>query len=398
MALSELTRFSIPTEVVYGINALELLGVEAKRLGAIRALVVTDKGVKDSGVLDRALLSLKNSDIPCAVFHQTPQDPDSQLVDSLVGLIKKEDGCNCVVGLGGGSVLCAAKAAALVATNGGNIRDYAGVERYQRPPLTCIAVTTTAGSGAEVSKVTVMTDDLSKHKMGIIGFTNAPRLAILDPLLLVSLPKSQAVASGADAFTHAIEAYLSARATPLTDTIALKAIEIISANFCPSVLTDDLEAKSNMLFASTIANMACGNAGLGLSHALEPAITYMCNIRGYEPFSYGMIHAICLPHVLKFNLPARESKFASMADAMGLSWSGASIGELGKAAIERVKDILIALDAPKKLPWKEVPPEDLEGMVNAVLEHGKAHPNPRKYNREDLITLFENIIQGWDKD
>ena len=95
MALSELTRFSIPTEVVYGMNALELLGVEAKRLGVTKALVITDKGVKDAGILEKALLSLQNSDIPSAVFDQTPQDPDSQLVDSLVGLLKKEDGCNC---------------------------------------------------------------------------------------------------------------------------------------------------------------------------------------------------------------------------------------------------------------------------------------------------------------
>lgn len=392
MWFDQLLRFSVPTEIVYGLNSLRLLGSELKRLGVSKLLFITDSSIKNAGILKAAFDSLEDYGIQFVIFDQCPPDPDTQIIDRIVGELKA-NGCDCVVGAGGGSILCAAKATALVATNGGNIRDYKGNERYRKAPLPCIGIPTTAGSGSEVSKITIITDELTKHKIGISGFQNAPRVAILDPTVLSSVPKNQAVASGVDALTHAMEAYVSSQASPATDAIALSAIEIITNNFYSSVFTDDLRPKGEMLLASCMANLACGNAGLGLNHAMNAAITYLMSIRGYPFVSYGFIHAILLPHVLEFNLPTRENKFALMAQVMGASSFNRTTNEVARMTIDRLNELLAILDAPRYLPWKNVPREDLLEMARFTSQHGAARSNPRKYTLEELVYIFEKVLQ-----
>ncbi len=394
MAQRGITRFGVPTDIIYSLGSLGLLGEEVKKLKGTRVFFVTDPGVNAAGVLEQAFRSLQDGGISVVLCDQAPPDPDTQVIQQLAEKLK-ESHCDCVVTAGGGSALCTGKGVALMATNPGTIRDYSGADRYPNPPLSCIAIPTTAGSGSEVSRATIITDERTMRKMGIRGSTNAPRVAILDPMVLESVPKNQAIASGVDAWTHAIEAYCSIRATPLTDAIAFAAMETIAHNLCPSILADDLEAKSRMLLASSMANIACGNAGLGLVHAMNGAITYTYSSRGYPPVAYGLIHAICLPHVLEFNLPACEGKFASMAKAFGVNGDDKSEAELARMGIQRLKELLLAIDAPRKLPWENVQADDVVEMARVVLERAAVNPNPRKYAERDLISLFEKALLGW---
>lgn len=388
----ELSRFSLPTEMLFGLDSSSQLGAEAKRLGAQKVLFVTDSGVRAAGILEGAFNSLREAEMPFQLFAEAPQDPDTQIVGR-VARLAQEEGCDCIVVAGGGSALCTGKGAALMVTNPGNIRDYRGHERYQNPMLLCIGIPTTAGSGSEVSKNTILTDEETNRKFQVSGYSNCPRLAILDPLLVRSVPRSQAVASGVDALTHAIESYVSNEATPLTDAIALQAVEMMGRSFLPSVLSDDLDAKAEMLLASSMANVACGNAGLGLSHAMNGAITYFYKAFGYPPVAYGMIHAILLPHVMEFNRPVREAKLANLALALGEPEEG-SQADLAERAVERVKEMLVALGAPQRLPWEGLTAQEVEEIVQVTVE--RPRPNPRKATREEMAMLVKRALQGWE--
>ncbi len=395
MRMDEISRFSLPTDTIFGLGTTSRLGTETKRLGITRAMVITDAGVRNAGILDEALASLENSGIPFIIFDQTPSDPDTRVIDTTVSLAR-ESGCNGVIAAGGGSALCAGKATASMMTNKGNIRDYAGAGKFVNPPLPCIAIPTAAGSGSEVSKVTIITDEERADKMSIVNFGHAPKVAIVDPMMVRTTLRTQAVASGIDALTHAIEAFYSKQATPLTDGIAVAAIKMIDRNFRPAVLGDDFEAKANMLFASTTANIACGNAGLCLSHAMNHAVNYLIKARGYPPVSYGLIHGICLPISMEFNMPACESKLATLAISLGLGNRGESELELAAKTIARIKELLFALGALRRLPWETIPSTELEEMSQITLGKSQAFDNPRRPTETEMIALFEKTLVGWE--
>lgn len=389
MRMHELSRFSVFTDIIFGIHSSSELGPECKKLGAKRVLVVTDKVIVT--ILGEAFDSLQSSGISYVVYDKAPIDPTDRDIRQTVSFLK-ENACDCVVTAGGGSALCTGKGAAFIATNEGNISDYEKRDKYRNPPLPCIAIPTTAGSGSEVSKITPITNEKTNIKAGIFG--DAPKVAILDPLLLKTCPRGQAVASGVDALTHCIESYCSRRATPLTDGIALKGMEMIARSFCPSVLGDDLDAKAEMLFASTVANIACGNAGLGLSHALNGGLTYLYRTRGYTPVAYGDLHAICLPLVMEFNLPVVETKFSAMARALGVK-EKASQKELALKSVERVKELFGSLNTCYKLPWKEIPAKELEEVAKLTLGTPLAELNPRKATESEIISLIQKALDGW---
>ncbi|MFC2059634.1 iron-containing alcohol dehydrogenase [Chloroflexota bacterium] len=396
MSPSEIMRYTALTEVIFGWNSLGVLGAQVKKLGGTKVLFVTDPGVKGAGILEEAFKSLEDANIPIVLYDQATPDPDTQTIDQVVRMIKENE-CDFVVTAGGGSGMCTGKGAALMATNPGNIRDYAGEDRYSHRTLPCIAIPTTAGSGSEVSRVTVITDEITKFKLAIRGFDNAPNVAILDPVVLRTTPRAQAVASGVDALTHAIEAYCARRASPVTDGMALPAMETIAKDICPSILAGDPDASARMLLASSMANFACGNAGLGLSHALNSTITATYKRQGYPPVAYGDIHAILLPLVMEFNQPVQEERLAVIARALGVAKKKhKSEAVLARAGIERLKELLSALNAPSKLPWDNVPDEVLVEMTKPLVDAAPVSPNPRRYTQQDLVGLLRKALQGWD--
>lgn len=389
--MEAITRYHMPTEVIFGFGSLQLLGGEARRLGIKKAIWVTDPGPWSSKVLEPGFASLKEANVDVVVFDQVPPDPDTQVV-AQAAKVAREHGCDGLIASGGGSGMGAGKATAILATNKGNdIRVYVGKE-LPNPGLTCIAIPTTAGSGCEVSRfATAISDERTKTKLGILYM--AAKVAILDPFILKTVPRSQAVASGADAWCHAIEALCSKRATPITDALALRAIGMIDWNFSASVLGDDMDAKAEMLLASCMANMACGNAGLGLSHAVNAPLTTYFLTHNLPHVSYGNLHAICLPIVMEHNLPACEGKLAQMAHVMGLPAKRKHQTELAHMAVDRVKEVLATVGAPRRIPWEGVPDSDLAELARGVLARMAPFPNPRVTTEVELAALLRRAIQ-----
>jgi len=319
MNYDQIYSFVLGTVIRHGYNSAAQVGAEVKRLRAKKVLIVSDKGVSGAGLLDPITQSLEGARVPFVVFDDVEVDPGTATVHKGVKLLQNE-GCNIVVVVGGGSPVCAAKGIALVATNGGAITDYEGIGKYKRPPLPVIAIPTTAGAGSEVSPMFIITDESRNYKMSVGGPACYPTVAILDPFLLRNIPFWPAVNAGLDALTHAVEACWTNLSTPFTDSIALGAISLMMENLAPMVLTGDLEAKNKQLLASTMANVACGNARLGLVHALSQPL-------GAYHLAHGYANGIMLPYVMEFNLPACEEKLAAMAIAMGEDKTAYTQGE-----------------------------------------------------------------------
>ena len=380
--------FTLPTKVLYGINTLNLVGVEAKKIGASKALVVTDEGIWKVGLTTPLLKNLEQSGLQYEVFYDVPQDPGTRVVDKGVQFLKKT-GCDLVIILGGGSALCAGKGIALVATNGGNIRDYEGVDKFTKSPLPVIAIPTTAGSGSEVSASFIIGDEeRNNHEMAINGYRCNPEVAILDPMILRSLPSRQFIISGIDALVHAIEATCTNLATPLTDTIAYEAIKMIMNNLAKAAFSDDLEAKSNQLFDSTMANIACGNAKLGLIHA-------MTNPMARYHVAHGLANGILLPYVMEYNMLACAEKYARMAEVIGSAKPNMSTIEKARSAIEEIKQLFILVDFPDRLSEEIIPRMEIPGMASIAMERSQIKLNLRKPNQLEIIQIYERAFQGW---
>jgi alcohol dehydrogenase class IV len=368
--------FSTPTQVGFGEGVSAKAGEIAKGMGATRVFVVTDPGVAKAGILSGALDSIHEAGLALTLFDQAPLDPT--LADAQrIGEAAKAFGADLVIAAGGGSGLCAGRSAAMAATNG-DLRGCTGHEKYANDPLPVIAIPTTAGSGSEVSKHVTLTDERTGRKTGIDGYTNAPKVALLDPALVQGVPRAVAVASGIDAFLHALEAYLSTRATPLTDAIALDAFERIW-DLLPRALAGDARAKGDMLFASSTANIACGNAGLTLVHAMNGGVTYCFKARGHQPVAYGMIHGALMPPILRFFIPAAAARFARLGPIVGVANGDPA------AVVETIVAWARACGAPPTLPWGRIPDADIDLIVEETL--ARQRPSPRQPTRDEARAI-----------
>ncbi|MCL5962631.1 MAG: iron-containing alcohol dehydrogenase, partial [Chloroflexi bacterium] len=249
--------FSSPTKMYHGFGSVNLAGDIASSLGITKAMVVTDRGIVKAGLLEGILGSLAGKNVQHAVFDDVEEDPDGETVQRGLSKLREAD-ANGVIAVGGGSPICAAKGIALVATNGGKIIQYEGPNKYKLPPLPVVAIPTTAGSGSDVSRWFVLHSKEEQRSFVVGGDACFPSASILDPMLLASLPKWQAIISGVDALTHAVEALWTTNATILTDAIAYECISVIVGNLTRAALTSDLEAKSRLHLAASMANIACG--------------------------------------------------------------------------------------------------------------------------------------------
>lgn len=395
--------FYLPTRIIHGPNSVQETGTEFRKTGATKALVVTDTGVISAGLLEGVLETLRKNNIPYTVFEDVEEDPGGVTVAKGAEVASKEK-CDGIVVVGGGSPICAGRGIGVVVANGGSIRDYAGLNKASKPPLPLIAIPTTAGSGAEVSQFIVLKDEERHSKMVVGSPTYFPKVAILDPLLIRTLPFWQFVVSGIDALSHAIEGYLTTMTTPITDALALSAVSLIYHNLRAASTSEDLDAKEACLIGSTMANMACGNARLGLAHAMTIPMEGMFRI------SHGMAVGILLPYVMEFNLPASYQRFGILAKSMGEHDMGKSVGELAPHAISALKGLFIDLAFPRKYSSSQIDRKTIPQMANMIMgglygEHDlkKKYPmnavipsaNIRKATIKDAIELYERSFEGW---
>ena len=304
-------KFFTPTKLLFGEGCSNDIGKWLKDLGSSRVLLVTDEGLKKIGLAGQIENRIRHEDLTVVTYSDVKENPTVTNVHEGRDLIKKEN-IDAIVALGGGSSMDAAKAIGILSAHDGSIVEYElGLKPFVKSGPTLIAIPTTSGTGSEATMGAVITDPRTHRKFDVVDPMMAPRLSLVDPLLTVSLPAALTGATGMDALTHAIEGYTATLASPLTDALHLKAIELIGKNLVKAY-TDgsDKEARTNIMMASLIAGIGFPNSGLGAVHGLSLPLGGRFNI------PHGIANAIILPHVMKFNLSSCPNKFSDIAKAL----------------------------------------------------------------------------------
>lgn len=305
------TKFFIPSVNVLGQGGVDEAINDIKTLGFKRALIVTDTPLVNIGLVDKVAAKLIDNGITVFIFDGVQPNPTVSNVEAGLAMLNAHE-CDFVISLGGGSPHDCAKGIALVATNGGSISDYEGLDVSTRPQLPLVAINTTAGTASEMTRFCIITDETRHIKMAIVDKNTTPILSVNDPELMIEKPAALTAATGMDALTHAIEAYVSIAATPITDACAIKAIELIKANLVNAVEQgDNIDAREQMAYAQFLAGMAFNNASLGYVHAMAH------QLGGFYDLPHGVCNALLLPHVQACNAKVVPGKLKDIAKAMG---------------------------------------------------------------------------------
>jgi len=371
-------KFHMPTEIVFGAGTIGELGrITSQRLRSSRPLLVTDKGVEAAGIAARVLQHLT----PLAVFSEIEPNPKHETVDR-GGELARELKPDLVIGLGGGSVLDAAKAIALLAANTGRIEDYEGREKYKSAPLRVLAIPTTCGTGSEVTWVSVITHAGRKFKMSIKGPLMYPAVALVDPDLLTTLPSQLVASTGFDALTHAVEAYTAKPATVFTDALAWESLRLIFRSL-PEAYPDIGEnsaAREGMMLGSLLAGMAFGNSDVGAVHCLAESIGAL-----YDT-PHGVANAVLLPFVMEFNREAAGAKYARIAELAGVGAGGRE--EAAARLIQKILEFSRALSIPA---FKDlgIPESDFELIAQKSFENNSNPSNPREATAADYLGILQ---------
>jgi len=371
---------AIGTEVLFGFGVLKQLPEKVAELGSSRVLIVTDKGVHASGIVDQIVDILKQAWIPAVVFDEVPQDSGSKTVECAVDVLRAET-CDLVVGVGGGSSVDAAKAVAFGATNPPPITQYAGLNKLRHRGLPVIAIPTTAGTGSEVSYWAVMTDDDTQVKIGIGGALVFPRVALVDPALTLSLPPFLTATTGMDALTHAIESYTNLSYQPISAALTYRAIELIGEFLVRAVQNGaDREARYGMLLGSLLAGMGMNPTRLGIVHALAmPLGSWQLKI------AHGTGNAVLLPHVMAFNQIGSPTLYADVARALGVG--DADPRTASQIAIARVRAINAEIGIPAGLGALGLTEALIPQVCAEAIKSGNIAVNPRPCTQADLEAI-----------
>ncbi|HJV34688.1 iron-containing alcohol dehydrogenase [Geomonas sp.] len=384
MALGEQTYgFFIPTVSLMGIGSAKETGGQVKALGASKALLVTDKGISAMGMADKIKEQVEAAGVSVVIFDGAEPNPTDKNVHDGVK-VYQEQKCDAIISLGGGSSHDCAKGVGLVIGNGGHIRDFEGVNKSTKPMPPFVAINTTAGTASEMTRFCIITNTDTHVKMAIVDWRCTPNIAINDPLLMVGKPAALTAATGMDALTHAVEAYVSTIATPITDACAIKAIELIAGYLSKAVANgEDLEARDKMAYAEYLAGMAFNNASLGYVHSMAH------QLGGFYNLPHGVCNAILLPAVSQYNLIACPERFATIAKALGENVDGLSVTEAGQKAIDRIRSLSASIGIPTGLKALNVKEEDLKVMAENAKKDACQFTNPRKATLEQVIDIFK---------
>jgi alcohol dehydrogenase len=379
--------FRTTPRILMGPGSADQIGRELKALKGKRALIVTDPGIIQAGLLDGISPSLKKAGVTVTLFDQVEADPHIEIVDQALARLKEEK-CDSVIGLGGGSSLDIAKLVAAMAVNPGHISDYFGVDLLAKPGLPLIAVPTTAGTGSEVTPIAILSDQAEHLKKGVVSPHLFPRLAILDPALTIGVPPAVTAFTGMDAFIHAVEAYTSVNANSLTDHLAFRAIELTFGNILTAYARgEDLEARSNMLEGSLLAGMAFANAGVTAVHAFAYPLG-----GEFHHIAHGLANSVMLLPVLRFNMLGNLPKFAEISLALGLSVEDLTDRQAAEEGLEAIEELMIDLNLPLRLRDLKVPEEGIPRMAEGVMKVTRLLANnPRRITLEDAERIYRSV-------
>ncbi|MDY0203075.1 MAG: iron-containing alcohol dehydrogenase [Desulfovibrio desulfuricans] len=389
MHMGQVTSFFIPNVTLVGEGCSKEIPARLKNIGGGKPLIVTDQGIVKAGILKQITGILDAAKMQYAIYDQTVPNPTDHNVDAAFEMYKKEK-CDSLITLGGGSSHDCGKGVGFLAGNGGKIHDYEGVDKSTKPFPPYVAVNTTAGTASEMTRFCVITDTSRKVKMAIVDWRCTPGVAIDDPLLMMGMPPALTAATGMDALTHAVEAYVSTAATPMTDACAEKAMEFINRYLRRAVANgQDKEAREGMCYAQYLAGMAFNNASLGHVHAMAH------QLGGFYDLPHGECNAILLPHVCEYNRMATRRRFGRIARLLGEITDGLSADEASKKAIAAINTLSSDVGIPEGLKalgkkyGKDVKEADIPTMTANAQKDACGLTNPRTMTDAAVAAIYK---------
>lgn len=382
-----INQFSLPTKVISGSGAVCKVGEEAKKLSLSNVLIVTDTYIANSLMIDEVICSLTEVDITYSIFDDVKPNPRDE--ECLLGVeIAQGESVDGVIAIGGGSVIDQAKAIAALVTNGGTCQDWHNVS-LKMPMLPLVAIPTTAGTGSEVTFVSVITDTKAHVKMSLIDSVHlVPSVAILDPDLTVSMPPHLTAYTGMDVLTHAIEAYVAKSSQPITDAIALSVIETVAQHLVPAFKDGhNIVERAKMLYASSLAGMAFIHANVGAVHAISETCGALYDL------PHGMTNAVFLPYIMEFNIIGNEKKYAEIARRLGVRSSTMDDQELAQLSVVKIRKLLDILNIPKFNELTELKEEDFPLIAELSAKNELSLDNPREIIATDYLQILDKASQ-----
>lgn len=378
--------FFMPVVNLMGPGSVKEVGAQAKSLGLKKALIVTDAGLEKMGVADQVKEIIEAAGLKVIVFAGAQPNPtDINVHDGLA--IFKENKCDLIVSLGGGSSHDCAKGIGLVAGNGGHIRDFEGVNKSKKAMKPLIAINTTAGTASEMTRFCIITNTDTHVKMAIVDWRCTPTISVNDPVMMMGMPPGLTAATGMDALTHSVEAYMSTIATPVTDAAALMSIKLIGENLRQAVANgQNFEARNNMAYAQFLGGMAFNNASLGYVHGMAH------QLGGFYDLPHGVCNAILLPHVQRFNLNSNPKRLGDIAVALGENISGLSVRDAAEKGLDAIVQLSQDIGIPSGLAAFGTKEEDFEVMAVNAMKDACSATNPRQAKLEDVIQIFKNAL------
>ena len=378
--------FMVPQNIVFGTGSLGKLPEQVRSLGSEHAFVVSDHGLEAIGVVDRIVSTLEDAGIKVTTFLDVLPNPTVDMVNAAVDGYKSS-GATSIIALGGGSPMDVAKAVGVVVRYGGSITEYEGAGKVPGPIEPLIAIPTTAGTGSEVTPFSVIVDTSRNYKLSVFSYEVLPKIALLEPELIMTAPASVAAACGLDAMIHAWEAYTSLAANPFTDAMAEKALDLIGANIRRFVANrKDIEAAEAMMAGSTFAGIAFAWARLGNVHAMSHPVSAYFNV------PHGVANAILLPTIVEFNALADEGRYKRIYRYIRQVRHQPIIDFKPQVLVDETRKLMRDLGIPASLAEVGVTEDKIEAMAHDAMESGNIAMNPRQTTLKDVIALYHKAM------
>lgn len=382
--------FLMPSVNFFGPGVIAKIGDRAKMLGMHKVLVVTGGhiGKIENGPVDQTVDSLKKAGVDYVIFDGAEENP--KIRDIKKGKqIYLDEGCDSIITVGGGSAHDCGKGIGIILTNGDDITKLAGIETLDKPLPPLMAVNTTAGTGSELTRHAVITNEETHLKFVVVSWRNIPLVSFNDPMLMLDIPQATTAATGLDAYVQAVEPFVSVDHNDITDSQCEKAIQIIQ-QYLPEAVANghNVEARTKMVEGEMLAGMAFNNANLGYVHAMAH------QLGGQYDAPHGVCCALMLPVVEEWNIIACPDRFAKLAQIMGYDTNGMTTMEAAHKSIDGMRELAKSIGIPDSIKAIGAKPEDFELMAKNALKDGNAFSNPRKGTVEDVVQLFQKAYDG----
>ena len=378
-------NFKIPQNIKFGMGSLKKLPEILKENNSEHVFLISDRGLESIGVVKKVQEIIETGGIKCTAYLDVKPNPTIDIVNEAT-VSYKECGATSIVALGGGSPLDVSKTVGVLTTHGGDIRDYEGMDKVPGPIVPIIAIPTTAGTGSEVTASSVITDEERNYKFSIVSYETLPKYAVLDPELIMTAPASIASSCGVDALIHAIEAYLSKNASPFTDAMAEKAMELIGKNLRKFVANrKDEEAACGMMSGSNFAGISFAWARLGNVHAMSHPVSAFCHV------PHGVANSVLLPTVMEFNALVDNGRYEKIYNY--IREGNEEVRDFKpEMLVEELKKLNEDLGIPKSLSEVGVKEHMIEDMAKDAMKSGNVLANPRETSLNDMIELYKKAI------